>query len=110
MTCRAVDASAVPLDEGPLDAEQVRSGNPVVGSAVLGEIASLEVGLWEHSIGTSTDTEADEVFVVLSGRATVLVEGGPTLELYPGVVSFLTQGAKTTWTVHETLRKVYVTR
>ena len=56
----------------------------------------------------STDVEADEVFVVLSGRATVDVVGGPSLELRPGVVGFLDAGAETTWTIHETLRKVYV--
>ena len=58
----------------------------------------------------STDVEADEVFVVLSGRATVEVVDGPTLEIGPGDVGLLPAGARTTWTVHETLRKVYVVR
>jgi uncharacterized protein len=47
---------------------------------------------------------------VLSGRATVEVAGGPTLELAAGSVGFLDEGARTTWTVQETLRKVYVLR
>ena len=57
---------------------------------------------------SSTDVEADEVFVVLAGRATVEVDGGPTLELGPGDVGILDAGDRTTWTVHETLRKVFL--
>ncbi len=83
------------------------AGDPAVAAAAL-EGSRLNVGIWEHSQGTSTDTEADEVFVVLSGRATVVVAGGPTLELAPGSVGFLDAGAQTTWVVHENLRKVYV--
>jgi uncharacterized cupin superfamily protein len=45
--------------------------------------------------------------VVLSGRATVEVEGGATIELVPGSVCLLADGAKTIWIIHETLRKVY---
>ena len=44
------------------------------------------------------------------GRATVEVAEGPTLELGPGDVGLLPAGARTTWTVHETLRKIYVVR
>lgn len=50
-----------------------------------------------------------EVFVVLSGRAALAVEGGATLELGPGSVVRLPEGASTVWTVTETLRKIYVT-
>ncbi len=81
-----------------------------MAAAALLEVPGLEVGIWEHTAGTSTDIETDEVFVVLGGRATVTVEDGPTLELRPGSIGFLDAGARTTWTVHETLRKVYVLR
>ena len=60
--------------------------------------------------GTATDVEADEVFVVLSGRATLTFEAdGETIELGPGVVVRLREGERTTWTVHETIRKIYLT-
>lgn len=108
MTCRTVDATALSVPLDAVDERQVRSGRPAAGAVELGTVAGLEVGVWEHTAGTSTDVENDEVFVVLTGRATVEVDGGPTLELNPGSVGFLDAGARTTWTVHEPLRKVYV--
>lgn len=110
---RVVRAAALPDTElvpAPLDAEQVVAGSPEVRVLPLHEAEDLEVGVWQHGAGVSTDVEADELFVVLSGRATVEVDGGPTLEVGPGDVGLLTAGARTTWTVHETLRKVYVLR
>ncbi|MBI1378674.1 MAG: DUF861 domain-containing protein [Frankiales bacterium] len=110
---RVVRASALPdeaLDPSPLEQSQVVAGAPEVRLLELHDSAALGVGLWQHSAGVSTDVEADEVFVVLSGRATIEVEDGPTLEVGPGDVGLLPAGARTTWTVHETLRKVYVAR
>ena len=60
------------------------------------------------STGVARDIEVDEVFVVLSGRATVEVDGGPTYAIAAGDIVRLNAGDQTTWTVHETLRKVYV--
>ncbi|HET7800281.1 MAG TPA: cupin domain-containing protein, partial [Humibacillus xanthopallidus] len=78
-------------------------------TGAAGESAAAEVGVWEMTPGTATDVEADEVFVVLSGRATLTFEDGETLELHPGVVVRLHEGERTTWAVHETIRKIYVT-
>ena len=44
-------------------------------------------------MGTSTDVEVDEVFVVLSGRATIGVDGEAPVDIGPGDVVTLTQGA-----------------
>jgi uncharacterized cupin superfamily protein len=108
--CAAFDPSAVPLPLAPVDPAQVVSGEPQAAAVALAESGGLEVGVWEHTTGVSTDVEVDEVFVVLAGRASVDVEGGPTLELAPGSVGVLRAGARTTWRVHEPLRKVYVVR
>lgn len=94
-------AFAVPVHDVRLSAD-----TPVTSSMELGEGR----GIWEITPGTVTDVESDEMFVVLSGRATIEVEGGATIEIGPGDVCLLADGAKTTWTVHETLRKVYHTR
>jgi len=112
-TARVVNAAALAdsqLEESPLAAEQVVEGSPVVRALALHDADDLGVGIWQHSAGVSTDVEADEVFVVLSGRATIEVEGGPVLEVGPGDVGLLPAGARTRWTIHETLRKIYVVR
>lgn len=93
----------VQLDPDPLDPAQIVSGTPVTSVAELDEGR----GIWEITPGVVTDVERDEIFVVLSGRASIAVEGGETVEVGPGDVCLLPEGAKTTWTVHETLRKVY---
>jgi uncharacterized cupin superfamily protein len=80
----------------------------MTGSAPLGEFDGHEYGVWEHSIGASTDVEADEVFVVLFGAATVTFEDGTAVELGPGSMGRLHEGQRTVWTVTETLRKVYI--
>lgn len=112
-TCRVVPAAALALPDdarSPLDPGQVVSGSPHVHALPLAEDEAVEVGIWQHTVGVSTDVEADEVFIVLAGRATIEVVDGPTLEVGPGDIGFLTAGARTVWTVHEDLRKVYVVR
>ncbi len=74
----------------------------------LGTTGPAEVGLWEIDPGTAHDVEMDEVFLVLSGRATLSVEGWPDVAVGPGDVVRLRAGAQTTWAVGERLRKVYV--
>ena len=100
------------LELGPasaLPAAQVLEDEPAVAERTLATSADgrRETGVWEISPGVSTDVEAEETFVVISGRATVEIEDGPTLELAPGVVGAFPAGARTTWRVTETLRKVY---
>ena len=67
----------------------------------------LATGIWRCTPGTVTDVEADETFVVLSGRATIEHDGA-SHEVGPGDVCVLPAGAETKWTVHETLTKVFV--
>ena len=102
-------AASLALAPAPLASEQVLAGDPVVRATELRDDGRVTVGVWEHKPGMSSDVESDEVFVVLAGWATVEVEGGPRLELRLGDVAFLEAGWRTRWTVHETLRKVYVT-
>ena len=82
-------------------------------SEVAGELGTwrgLEVGVWECGPGTYPDTEVDELFVVLSGTATVefVSPALPAIEIGPGDVVRLEEGMRTVWTVRETLRKVYL--
>jgi uncharacterized cupin superfamily protein len=106
---RFADASALPLAYVDMPLEQVISGNPRVGTAALGELGECRIGVWEISPSISTDVECDEFFIVLFGLATVaFADGRPALRLRAGSVGRLAAGAVTTWTVSETLRKVYI--
>lgn len=100
------DAAALAPAMTPVSADQVVAGAPATGLVELTDT----IGVWEHTPGTSTDVEVDEVFVVLSGSATVSFEEPalPAIELRPGSIVQLTAGMRTVWTVRETLRKVYI--
>jgi uncharacterized cupin superfamily protein len=103
---RVADAELV-TDE--LDPTTVLAGDPVMASRELwtAKGGTVQHGIWEITPGTVTDVEADELFVVVTGSATIAFEDGPALEVGPGDVVKLPEGARTVWTVHETLRKVY---
>ncbi|MET9908176.1 cupin domain-containing protein [Streptomyces sp. NPDC006476] len=97
------------LEPEPFDPEQIVSGTPEVTGKVVWESADGRQlrGIWQITPGVVTDTEADELFVVVSGSATIEVEDGPTLTVGPGDMAVLRAGDRTRWTVHETLRKAY---
>ncbi|MFD9220161.1 cupin domain-containing protein [Streptomyces sp. NPDC060064] len=105
----AVHIPDAELEVEPLDPDQIVSGEPVVTGRVLWESEDGKQlrGIWQITPGVVTDTEANELFVVVSGRATIEVEGGDTLEVGPGDACVLRERDRTTWTVHETLRKAY---
>jgi uncharacterized cupin superfamily protein len=102
----------VRLEEEPLDPGSILGGAPRTAD---GEIArspagDLVTGVWACTPGVVTDVELDETFVVLSGRATIEPALGDAVEVGPGDVCVLAAGTRTRWTIHETLRKVYVVR
>ena len=105
----ALHAADLALERAPLPPEQVVSGSPETGAAELWRSpdGTVSAGVWEHTPGVSTDVEADELFVVIAGRATIAFADGRVVEAGPGDVVELRAGDATTWTVHETLRKVY---
>lgn len=94
----------------PVPSDQVVAGAPATRWTDLDEASDRLVGVWEMTPGAMRDVEADEVFVVLSGSATVVFEEPalPSIELRSGSVERLTAGMRTVWTVRETLRKVYI--
>ncbi|MFF9643252.1 cupin domain-containing protein [Kitasatospora aureofaciens] len=109
MTSFTTHIPTADLTPEPLDPSQIVSGTPEVTGKVLTESPDGRQlrGIWQITPGVVTDVEADEMFVVLSGRATIEIEGGPTLVVGPGDCAVLREGDRTTWTVHETLRKAY---
>lgn len=105
-----VPAGAHFVEHEAVPADQVVGGRPQTGVATLGQFGGLEVGIWEMTPGVMRDVESDEVFVVLAGSALIDFEDGTTsLTVRAGDVVRLAAGARTVWTVTETLRKVYFT-
>jgi uncharacterized protein len=104
-----VHAATLALDHEPVPADQSVRGEPTTAGTAIDEFGGLEVGVWEMTPGVMTDVEADEVFVVVSGSATVeFGDGSQSLRIGPGDVVRLAAGAETVWTVSATLRKVYL--
>lgn len=104
-----VNIATLALEHAPLPDELVVDGTPTTGHRDLTTLSDVTIGVWEHTPGVSRDVEADEVFVVLSGDATVAFDdGSPAVDLRPGSLVRLHEGQRTIWTVRETLRKVFV--
>lgn len=109
---KKVNATTVTKFEA-VDAADVVSGNPEQGTNVVGELNGVEVGVWELREGVVTDTEVDELFVVLAGSAIVEILGDgdtveKTVEVQAGDAMRLVGGTKTRWTVTDFIRKVYI--
>ncbi len=110
----AVRATEVAIDLESVPADDTVAGTPRQGLAELGTIGDCEAGIWELREGVTTDTEVDELFVVLSGGATIELLGGPGIEagtvfeVTAGDVMRLVAGTRTKWTVPDHIRKVYL--
>ena len=102
--------SSAELTAWPLPPEWVISGDPAPAGAVLSRSDDSRIirGIWECTPGKFTWVFSyDETLVVVSGRATVELDTGETIELASGVLAFFGRGHDATWTVHETLRKAF---
>ena len=105
---RVYDAASVDLEWAALPDEQCPD-TPVSTGVWQAEPATFaSFGVWEHPVGTSTDVEQDEVFVVLSGSGRVILADGTELPLAPGTVGVLEAGTPTTWIIEAPLRKVWL--
>lgn len=102
----ATDVFTEPIAREP--AGQVVSGDPHTAVLELGALHETAVGIWELTVGTVRDAEVEEIFIVLSGRGRIDFESGEAVELSPGMCVRLGEGERTTWTVAETLRKIWV--
>jgi len=96
------------LEPDPLDPAQIVAGEAATADLTLTESAAGETaGLWSCTPGTFTDTEVEESFMVIAGRATIRHEDGTVHELRPGTVHRFEGGERTVWTVEEKLLKAY---
>jgi uncharacterized cupin superfamily protein len=102
------DPTSVEMQPYPLPADRLSGGAEVMFSVQWQRDDGSEVrGVWEMTPGVLHATEGDEMFVVVSGRATVEFQDGRTWQLAPGDVGVTVPGDVAEWVVHETLRKVF---
>jgi uncharacterized cupin superfamily protein len=101
---RAADVELTPYDPEP---DSVLAGNPVTSNAFLTSDDKVTYGIWQITPGTSVQVATPGMFVVLSGSATIAVDGGQTFDVGPGDVCMWDGGERTVWTVRETVRKVW---
>jgi hypothetical protein len=91
----------------------ISSSNPdnklSTATTEFGNTDFMQTGIWEHEPGVSTDTEVEEVFVVISGTGKVTcIDSGKVLGLSPGVVGTFATGTRTQWEIFTPLRKVFI--
>ena len=69
----------------------------------------VEVGIWECAPGTVSGPtgDYDEMMCMVSGRVTVAHDGGE-FDIAPGTAWVTPRHWDSTWTVHQTVRKLYV--
>lgn len=110
-----LDVAAVDVAATPVLEDLRLEGEPSTGFIDVAVVGDTTVGIWEMTAGSMRDIEADEVFVVVSGEATVELIGQDgqvtrTIELRAGSLCRLETGMLTRWHVPVGLRKVYILR
>jgi uncharacterized cupin superfamily protein len=107
---KLASAAKAQLDRAAVPTDQVESGSPETGILELADFAGMSMGIWEHTQGVSTDTEVEEVFIVISGGATIEFADDDiaTLDVEAGDIVRLSAGVKTRWIVRDHIRKVYL--
>ncbi|TCB97255.1 DUF861 domain-containing protein [Micromonospora zingiberis] len=114
MTLTTFPSTATGLEERPLGppSAQPLSGEILVRSRVDFTNGNRTVisGIWECEPGSSRweFLTRGEIIHVVSGRMTVQEDGAEPTTVTPGTTAYFPIGWRGTWTVHETLRKVYV--
>ena len=102
------DVTTAALTETMPAGQEVVAGAPTAHHRGLLDDRHGSVGIWEMSEGSVRDVEVDEVFLVVGGQAVLEIDGEPAIGLRPGTLVQLRAGDRTTWTVTESLRKVYL--
>jgi uncharacterized cupin superfamily protein len=71
----------------------------------------FKVGIWEATPGVSKAVRHnDEICQILSGSATITEADGTSFEIGPGTLLVMPVGWEGTWTIHETVRKMWVVK
>ncbi|TXH35595.1 MAG: DUF861 domain-containing protein [Rhodospirillaceae bacterium] len=101
----AISAINIPLQD--VSEEQRVEGTPRTGAVHLVTFEGGTIGVWEMTHGVMRDTEVEEIFTVLAGKASIEFEDGKVIDIAVGDIVRLHAGQRTIWRVTETLRKLY---
>lgn len=109
---RALEIPASELAEKPLGQPSAEplTGQILTRAQVFLDNETVTSGTWECESGASRweFTTRGEVIYVIKGSMTVHEDGGEPVTLTVGSSCIFPIGWKGVWTVHETLRKVFV--
>ena len=79
---------------------------------ILREDDAVQAGLWKPGpvaeAVIEVELEADETLLVLEGSGRLEIDGGPHIELKPGIMISLQRGARTRWVVDEAFLEFWV--
>jgi uncharacterized protein len=101
---------SVPLDPWPIPADQIKAGEPVAKGMVIARSDDRKTftGVWECTPGSFEWSYTwDETISVVAGRVTITDKAGASQVFQAGDVAHFPIGLEATWTVQETIRKVY---
>lgn len=91
--------------------ESTVEGHPAISTGVypLDEVAGGSMGVWEGKPGVFVGApHADEVFVVLSGSATITAGEDAPVSAAQGDIVRLAKDVEVRWDIAETLRIFYI--
>ena len=112
ITYRAAEIPAAELAEKPLGQPSAEplTGEITTRAKVFFDVKEVTAGTWECEPGASRweFTTRGEIIYVLSGSMTVQRDGEEGVLLTAGTSAVFELGWQGVWTVHETLRKVFV--
>lgn len=112
ITYRAAEIPAADLAEKPLGQPSAEplTGEITTRAKVFFDIEQITAGTWECEPGASRweFMTRGEIIYVLSGSMTVQRDGEEGVLLTAGSSAVFELGWQGVWTVHETLRKVFV--
>ena len=112
-TIMVADPATLDLAPEPIPQERILSGAPVARSKnlVRSRDWTSTVVVWDCTAGRfSWHYGQDEVILVVSGEAFLLLENGEERRFGAGDVGFFPAGTTATWRVAEYIRKVAVVR
>ncbi len=99
-----------PSSTNPCPPSSALDGDPTTAWTAIGRSEAARSGIWEMTAGAMSDIEVAEVFVVLSGQATIeFLDEDRVLSIAAGDLVRLAAGARTIWRVDGPLRKLYIT-